>query len=360
MASRPPTWQTGNALTHTISAGETATVDIGALVSGAEKVEEIFGLQFHWMEYNEATKILTLTDAPIIREDTNIKIRFIATNADGETPADYIITLKGSVLASLHNMLFFEEPLNFEPGRITRRGTTTIVPELTDNKKETFSTHTDFDINIADANGDPTAFDYIFLILKGSNLRVSITPTGGVGTGFANRVVPETIKNIGGGEVSKVVNGDLLYDLYPLPQRVTATNVRLRINGTNPQLHAVMLLKLGWELDANSEFIEMEFDRVDRTGNLTEFPDGTIERDQVLGAEGFKWEGQFTAVVKGSDVDEWMDWTEANINCAFACEFSRHPQDMFLAFFPALEMPNGYLGLVKSVGETIQFGVAEQ
>ena len=359
MASRPPVWQTDTALTHTISAGESATVDIGALVSGAEKVEEIFGLQFHWMAYNEATKILTLLEAPIVRDDTDIRIRFIATNADGETPANVIITLKGSVLASLHNMLFFEEPLNFELGRVTRRGTSTIVPELTDNKKETFSTHTDFNINIADPNGNPTAFDYIFLILKGSNLRVSITPTGGVGTGFANRVVSRTIKNIGGGEVSKVVDS-LLYDLYPLPSRVTATNVRLRINGTNPQIHAVMLLKLGWELDANSEFIEMEFDRVDRTGNLTEFPDGTIERDQVLGAEGFKWEGQFTMIVKGADVDEWMDWTEANINCAFAREPSRHPGDIFLAFFPAFEMPNGYLGLVKSVGETIEFGVAEQ
>ena len=48
-------------------------------------------------------------------------------------------------------------------------------------------------------------------------------------------------------------------------------------------------------------------------------------RDQVLGAEGFKWEGQFTVIVKGSDVDEWMDWMEANINCAFAREPSRHP-----------------------------------
>ena len=78
----------------------------------------------------------------------------------------------------------------------------------------------------------------------------------------------------------------------------------------------------------------MEFDRVDRTGNLTELPDGTIERDQVLGAEGFKWEGQFRVIVKGSDVDEWMDWTEANINCAFAREFSRHPQDVFLGILP--------------------------
>ena len=348
-APQPPVWQTGSAMKQTINAGESATVDIGALVKGAKKIEEIFGLQFHWMDYNEATKLLTLTDAPIVREDTDIRIRFVAENDNGEMPADYIITLKGSVLASLHNMLFFEEPLNFELGRITRRGTDIIVPELTDNDKTTFSTHTDFDINIADANGDPTAFDYVLIIATGSNLRVSITPTGGSGTGFANRVVPQTIKNIGGGEVSKVVNG-LLYDLYPLPQRVTATNVRLRLNGTNIEVYAVMLLKLGWELDANSEFIDMEFDRVDRAGILSETPDGSIKRSQVLGAEGFKWEGQFTAVVKGADVDEWMDWTEANINCAFAREPSRHPQDVFLAFFPSLEMPNGYLGLVKSIG----------
>ena len=140
----PPVWQTGTALRRTINAGETATVDIGALVPNADRVEEIFGLQFHWMEYNEATKILTLEDAPILREDTDIKIRFIATNDDGETPADYIITLKGSVLASLHNMLFFEEPLNFELGRITRHGTTTIVPEnsqITKTKRDVHHTH---------------------------------------------------------------------------------------------------------------------------------------------------------------------------------------------------------------------------
>ena len=116
-------------------------------------------------------------------------------------------------------MLFFEEPLNFEPGsRITRRGTYHHRPRTHRQQKgDVLHTHRFRHKHRRSANGDPTAFDYIFLILKGSNLRVSITPTGGVGTGFANRVVPETIKNIGGGEVSKVVNGDLLYDLYPLP-----------------------------------------------------------------------------------------------------------------------------------------------
>ena len=356
---KPPVWQTGTAMKRTISAGKSATVDIGALVPNADEVEEVFGLQFQWMDYNEATQTLTLTDAPIVREDTEIRIRFLASNADGDTPADYILTLEGSVLASLHNTLFFSEPLNYEPGRITRRGTSRIVTELTDNDKTTFSTHTDFDIDMADADGNPTAFDYVGIIAKGQNIRYFVTPIGGTGTGFSNRQIPETIKNIGGGTVSTVVNG-FTYDLYPLPSRVTATSVRLQISGTNLEVYTVMLLKLGYELDANSDFIEMEFDRVDRTGQLAETPDGTIERDQVLGAEPFKFEAQYTIIMDGSDVDEWMDWTEANVNCAFAREFSRHPQDMFLAFFPTLEMPNGYLGLVKSVGETVEFGIAEQ
>ena len=356
---KPPVWQTGTALARSISAGESATLNIGALVSDADEIEEIFGMQFRWMEFDESTNRLILTDAPIIGEDTDIRIRFIARNAEGEEPADVIITLNASVFATLHNTLFFEEPINYLPGRVQRRNASTIVTELTDNDYKTFSTHTDFDINIADASGNPTVFNYIFIKAKGRNIRYAITPTGGIGDGFTNRLIPETIKNVGGGAVSTIVNG-FTHELYPLPSRVTATSVRLQISGTNLEIYAVMLLKLGWELDANGDFIGMEFDRVDRTGQLSETPDGTIEREQVLGAERFKWEGQYTAIVEGSDVDEWMDWTEANLNCVFAREFSRHPQDVFLAFFPALEMPNNYLGLVKSIGETIQFGVAEQ
>ena len=74
--SMPPVWQTGAALERTITAGESATVDIGALVQNADSVDELFGLQFHWMEYNEAAKLLTLTDAPIVREDTDIQNPF--------------------------------------------------------------------------------------------------------------------------------------------------------------------------------------------------------------------------------------------------------------------------------------------
>ena len=356
-----PVWQTGPALEFEISAGETKTINVGSLVAGANKIEEIFGIQFQWMEFDEEAMQLILNDAPIFRENTVIRIRFEAENTEGRTPADLVITLKGSVLASLHNTLLFEEPLNYEPesGRITRHGTSTIVTELNDNNYKTFSRHTDFNINMADADGNPTAITHIFIKAKGSNIVYSITPTGGSGTEITNRTIPETIKNIGGGEVSTIVNG-FIHDLYPFPERITATDVRLQITGTNLEIYAVMLLKLGWELDANSKFIDMQFEKVDRGGQLPETPDGTLEHVHVLDAEREKWEAQYTVIVKGSDVDEFMDWVEENRNCGFAREFSRHPEDVFPMFFPAFEMPNGYLGLVKSVGETIQFGVFEQ
>ena len=176
---------------------------------------------------------------------------------------------------------------------------------------------------------------------------------------MTNRRMPETIKNIGGGEVSTVVNG-FTHDLYPFAERITATSVRLQITGTHLEIYAVMLLKRIWEIDANSDYIEIAFEKVDRAGKLEDFPDGSIERVEVLGAERWKWEAEYTATVDGSDVDEFMDMVEAHLNCGFAREFSRHPADVYPAFFPAFEMPNGYLGLVKSVGESIQFGVFEQ
>ena len=188
----PPVWQTGSALRTEINAGETRRINIGAKVSGADTLEEIFGMQFQWMEWDETAKILTLTDAPIIDEDTDIRIRFIARNAEGEAPADVIITFKASVFATLHKTLFFVEPLNYEPGRVTRRGTQIIVTELTDNDYTTFSRHTDFDINLADANGNATGFNYIFIKAKGQNITYTLTPIGGSGTGLTNRRMPET------------------------------------------------------------------------------------------------------------------------------------------------------------------------
>ena len=83
----------------------------------------------------------------------------------------------------------------------------------------------------------------------------------------------------------------------------------------------------------------MVFEKVDRAGKLEDFPDGSIERVEVLGAERWKWEAEYTATVDGSDVDEFMDMVEANLNCGFAREFSRHPQMSILRFSPHLRCP---------------------
>ena len=80
---------------------------------------------------------------------------------------------------------------------------------------------------------------------------------------------------------------------------ITATSVRLQITGTDLEIYAVMLLKRIWEIDANSDYIEMAFEKVDRAGKLEDFPDGSIERVEVLGAERWKWEAEYTATVDG-------------------------------------------------------------
>ena len=212
---------------------------------------------------------------------------------------------------------------------------------------------------MSDADGNATAFDYIFIKAKGTNIVYSATLTGGTGNNVTHRAVPTTLKNIGGGDVSTVVNG-FIHELYPLPAPVTATSVRLQITGTHLEIYAVMFLKVFWEIDANSKYVQMDFEKVDRTGQISIAPDGSLARVETLSAERHKWESVYTVIVKGSEVDEFMDAVEVHSNCAFAREFSRHPEDVYPAFFPAFEMPNGYLGLVKSAGETITFGVNEQ
>ena len=115
-------------------AGESTTIDIGAAVSGEDSIEEIFGVSLRrWMSFDESTKILTLTDAPIFVRIPRLSLRFRAGNDDGTRDADFTITLNGSVLASLHNTLLFEETLNYEEDRVERRGTSTVVREITDN-----------------------------------------------------------------------------------------------------------------------------------------------------------------------------------------------------------------------------------
>ena len=151
------------------------------------------------------------------------------------------------------------------------------------------------------------------------------------------------------------------HDLYALPSQVTATEARLQFTGTNVQIHAVMLLSLGWEINANRRYREILFNKVDRTGSLTPNPTGRTRRNPPFNGARFKWDGRYTCTFRDDEsVPEFMQWVEENPNCAFAIEFTRYPARVFPAAFPSLRMPNGYLGKVKSQGEYVQFRIAER
>ena len=345
-----PVWQTGSALELTIDAQDNATIDISALVSGAVRIEWRYGLQRSWMAFDGS--VLTITDAPAYRDERCFRVGFRAydsrAHAADYADADFTITLNGSVLASVHSTLFFAEPINYQRGRVVEHGTTTVVDEISDNDYTTFSSHTDFDIDVRDAAGTATEFDYVFIKAKGTDITYSLTP-GGV----SSRVIPTSVDGLGGGSVSTVVNG-FTHDLFPLSASVSASSVRLQITGAGLEVYAVMLLKLGFEI----QHVETSFEKVDRAGVLQQSPDGVIERE--AGSQRFKWEGACSCVFTDRPVDEFMDWSEDNLNFVFARQFSRHPEDVYPASFGALEMPNGYLGIVKSNGEFVEFRVSEQ
>ena len=259
---------------------------------------------------------------------------------------------------TLHNSLFFKNALNYEPGRIVRAGTSDVVTEMSDNNYRTYSREGRVEIDMRDAGGNASRITHIFI--KGIDLDdYGFNPQGGSGTGFTGRSIPTEVTNYEGTDVRTTVSG-FQHDLYELPNPVTATSVEMDFNGANRQIHALMLLDLRWQLSANSQFTQMEFNKVDRTGELIENPTGRTRRAPPFAGARFKWEGLYTAIFQGATLAAFHKWIEENLNFAFAMEFSRYPARVFPATFPAFRLPNGYRTLVKSNGEWTQFRVAER
>ena len=259
---------------------------------------------------------------------------------------------------TLHNSLLFKNPLNYIPGRIVRAGTSNIITEMSDNNYRTYSREGRVEIDMRDSGGNPTRITHVFV--KGRDLDdYGFNPQGGSGTGFTGRSIPTEITNYEGTPSRTTVSG-FQHDLYKLPNPVTATSVEMDFNGTNRKVFAVMLLDLGWELAANSQFTQMEFNKVDRTGDLIKNPTGRTRRAPPLAGTRFKWEGLYTAIFQSAILAAFHKWIEENLNFAFAMEFSRYPARVFPATFPLFRLPNGYRTLVKSNGEWTQFRVAER
>ena len=356
-----PVWQSETNLKEDVDALESLTIDIASKVSNATSIEALGGLQ-EWLSFDGSE--LVIEAAPILRKDTDFRVKFRATNDMGVREAFYTLTVNASKLAMLQSTLFFKPSITYDGDRVTVQGTSTIVREMTDNTYETYSHEADVEINTADADGSPTRMDFIFLKTKHVD-SYSFTPSGGSGSGFMDREMPTRFIATGGEAIRTVVNG-FQHELYPLPAPVTATSVGLQFNGTAIEIYAVMLLELVAEIQ-DGDFLETLPDKVDRTGDILAFPDGRVDRADVIGAERWKWETAYMLKVLPSgtsfdSVSKVLKFIGDNRHIVHAQEPARYPERVYPAVQASLEIPQRYRHKrdYRGGGSIVGFRVAER
>ena len=263
-------------------------------------------------------------------------------------------------MASLSSTLIFKPAINYDGDRVTVRGASTLVNEMTDNNYATFSTETDVDMDVSDGT-NATKIDAIFLKTKNVD-SYSFTPSGGAGDAFTDRDIPSTYETVDGRDQSAVVNG-FQHEIYPLPSQVTATSVRLQFTGTHIRVYAVMLLELVAELK-DGEFLETQPDKVDRTGRVQSFPDGSVDRVSPLGAARWKWETQCLLKIGSRNTTydaphEFLALKAANPEIVFIPEASRYPERAYPAEW-GLDVSIRLRGQSKSGGWVSTFRILEK
>ena len=295
----------------------------------------------------------------------------IATDTDGNIGVEYArITIDPPPIdrkSYLHQTLFFKDCVNYmiDSNRVTRHGTSDVVLDINDNDFQTFSTHTDFDINMR-VGGVATTIDAVFVKLKGENIRYSVIPTGGSGSGFMNREIPKDLTNWEGSIVSTVFDG-FQHDLHFLDDSVTATSVQVTFSGNNIEVYEVMLLELGVTLHANASFFEILHGKIDPTGVIHPSTGGGQFRDEPIGSERWKWKSRYECYFKDRDSQqilmpwrEFLAWLEKNKNFIFAPEPSRYPEGVYPALIEDLEFSVRYISEVKPAGDVMGFTINER
>ena len=299
-----------------------------------------------------------------LKRGTQYTFRVRGRNSGGAGAASRAVTQK-TPIASLHNALFFKECVNYfdNGGRVSEHGNpSNIIRAVADNDYKTFTREKDLVLNIA-VGGHPTRVDAIFV--KGTGFeRHSAVPTGGSGSGWTDRIVPSTVKNWEGTEVSTIVNG-FQHDLYLLDSHFTATSVRLTFTGTDAKIYEIMLLEFGLEIDSNADFTEIATNFVDRTGVVHPDPSGGISYTPPIGGGRDRWQIDYAVkVVPGKTLletpEDFLYWRAKNRNHVHAQEPSRFPWRVFPAVFLGKSVPVRYRTDDKIGGEILNFRVAEQ
>ena len=268
-------------------------------------------------------------------------------------------------MASVHNTLLFASPRNYnaDNDRVEIRGTSTPVPEMIDNDYQTHSTEDDVDVNVADADGNATKIDALFVKYTGDLTSWRFTPSGGSGTNFT-RTVPDEITNYAGDTVSLSVGG-FKHDLYLMTADQTATSVRMRFTGTNVQIVAILLLELIQEIDANaSEILAVDARQVDRTGRIDTSPaTGRVERFSGNGRQKQAVDMSIK-VVPGetliTDIDEFVFMLEDHTHIVLAESFSENPSLVYPAIISSTRIPVRYLDDWKGMGYAVDVSILEQ
>ena len=269
-------------------------------------------------------------------------------------------------MPSIHNTLIFREPHHIlkNKSRVTEHGNpANVIEAVGDNDYTTFSDVIDYNINIA-SDGNPTRVDAVFVKGKGVT-RYEGTPTGGSGTGWRQRIIPDTVTNYEGDTVDTTIDG-FQHDLFLLPSPFTATSVRLQFAGTGIEIYEIMLLELGVEIDANeSDFLEIQPIQVDRTGSVDISDSGQLSRDP--GDSNARHRRNTDATIKVipgvsliQNVDEFLFWLEDNPHFVLAEEFTRHPKWVYPAINGSTRIQVRYLTDFKPNGYAVPFRILER
>lgn len=268
-------------------------------------------------------------------------------------------------MPSIHNTLIFKACRHILKNRhrVTQHGTSIPIPAVADNDFNTFSDVIDYNINIANGS-DPSRVDAVFVKSKGVT-RHDGTPTGGSGTGWTQRQIPQTVTNYEGDAVDTGVDG-FQHDLFLLPSPFTATSVRVQFAGTGIEIYEIMLLELGVEINANERDIrEIEPKQVDRTGQIDGSPTGQLSRSPGTDNARHRRNIDLTLniipdVTLIQNVDEFLYFLEDNPHFVLVEEFSRHPKWIYPAINGSTRIEVRYLTDYKPNGYAVPFRVLER
>ena len=372
-----PNWQ-GNAYTASWTSGETQDADEGRyywirpgsatnITSGWARVQYAYDRQVvNWTApWTDTGSLRTRYLVIGLTRGTEYTFAVRAKNADGVGPASNLVTGR-TPICSLHNTLFFKDCVNYLQGdtqRATVHGAVTPVPEVNDNSYNTYSDQQDIALNIA-VNGQPTRVDAIFLMCENVD-SYALTPTGGQGTGVANRVIPQTVTRWEGTEQSIVMNG-IQHELYLIPDgHFTATSVRLQLTGTGVRLYEVMLLEFGLEIDANGQWTSILPRSTDRQAIIHQDPEGGVQRVELSPDNRERWRVDLTAkFVPGrtllEEAEVFRQFRMRNYNHVFVQEYTRDPWYVYPACFLKKDLPVVPRGKQKALGDAITMEIGER